>query len=141
MMRRTVRDRSGTHYILEKRGTASSRVRRPATGERLHLPNEALEPVTDESPLETVLSPLPADAVERIDGVADRRALGLLVEIDASGPTGVRTLLDRLDLCESDLHGRLAEMQAAGLLTEVSVGGERGYRTTETGAKRLSSLD
>jgi hypothetical protein len=43
----------------------------------------------------------------------------------------VRTLLDAYDLCESDLHGLLAEFRAAGLVAEARVAGERGYEATE----------
>ena len=140
MTDRVVRDSEGTRYILEKRSSDSSRVRDPETGERHHLPNDHLEPVAGASPLSVAAESLSAEAVTLVTTVPDERALGLLVELDRRGPTGVRTLLDVADLCESDLHGLLAVLQAAGLLDEVTVAGERGYETTETASVALNQL-
>lgn len=139
MTRRTVEDEDGTRYVLEKQSAESSRVRNPETGERLHLPNDRLEPV-EESPLTTATRGVPEGVVALLASVPDRRGLGLLIEIEARGPTAVRTLLDAYDLCESDLHGLLAELRAAGLLTEARVAGERGYATTESAREALESL-
>jgi hypothetical protein len=136
---RTVEDGNGDRYILLKESGESSLVRDPATGERSHLPNDDLEPVAGESPLETATAPLPAETVGLLTAVPDRRALGLLLEIDERGPVGVRPLL-AYDLCESDLHGLLGEFRAAGLITERTVDGERGYDTTDAGAEALSRL-
>jgi DNA-binding IclR family transcriptional regulator len=63
-----------------------------------------------------------------------------LLELDARGPVAVRTLLDGTDLCESDLHGLLAEFRAAGLVTEADASGRRGYDTTERAGAALSRL-
>jgi hypothetical protein len=134
-----VRDGEGTRYILEKRSADSSRVRDPETGERSHLPNDALEPV-DTSPLCVATDTLSGEAVTLVTRVPNERALGLLVELDERGPTGVRRLLDVTDLCEGDLHGLLAALQAGGLLAEVTVAGERGYETTETASAALDRL-
>ena len=134
-----VRDGEGTRYILEKRSADSSRVRDPETGERTHLPNDALEPV-DTSPLCVATDTLSGEAVTLVTRVPNERALGLLVELDERGPTGVRRLLDVTDLCEGDLHGLLAALQAGGLLAEVTVAGERGYETTETASAALDRL-
>ena len=71
--------------------------------------------------------------------VPDERALGLLVELDARGPLSVRALLD-YDLCESDLHGLVAELRAAGLVEEADVAGERGYDLTATAAEALAAV-
>jgi hypothetical protein len=136
---RTVEDGNGDRYILLKESGESSLVRDPATGERRHLPNDDLEPVAGESPLETATAPLPAETVGLLTAVPDRRALGLLLEVDERGPVGVRALL-AYDLCESDLHGLLGEFRAAGLITERTVDGERGYDTTDAGAEALSRL-
>jgi hypothetical protein len=138
--RRTVRDESGTRYVLEKRSGEASRVRDPETGERKHISNERLEVVEGESPLLTATGALPEAVVELLAGVPDERALGLLLEIETGGPTGVRTLLSAYDICESDLHGLLAELRAAGLLTETRVAGERGYETTATASEALDAL-
>ena len=139
MTGRVVRDSEGTRYILEKRSADSSRVRNPETGERSHLPNEALEPV-DVSPLHAATAALSEDAVTLVTRVPNERALGLLVDLDERGPTGVRRLLAVTDLCESDLHGLLATLQAGGLLAEVTVAGERGYETTKTASAALNRL-
>lgn len=93
-----------------------------------------------ESPLVATAGALPTGIVALITGVPDERALGLLLEIDSRGPTAVRTLLGTCDLCESALHGRLAELQAGGLLAETRVAGERGYETTDTASAALARL-
>jgi hypothetical protein len=136
---RTVEDAGGNRYILLKQSAESSLVRDPATGEHRHLPNDEFERVEGESPLATAAGAVP-DPVRRVLLAArDERALGLLLEIDARGPIGVRSLL-AYDLCESDLHGLLAEFRAAGLIEERAVDGERGYDTTAVGADGLATL-
>jgi len=134
-----VADRDGMRYVLEGATGDSWLIWNPRTGERCHLPAETLERVADVAPLDAIADAFPVGAND-LDGVPDRRALGLLLDIDASGPTGVRALLDGTALCESDLHGRLGEMQAAGLLREVRVAGERGYKTTESAAAAIEEL-
>ena len=136
---RTVEDDAGDRYILLKESGESSLVRDPATGERTHRPNEALTPVEGESPLTTAAGTVPEQVRKLLLAVPDERALGLLLEVDTRGPVGVRALLE-YDLCESDLHGLLAEFRAAGLVTERQVGGERGYDTTEAAAATLDRL-
>jgi len=137
---RTVRDADGDRYILLKESAESSRVRDPGTGEERHVPNEELEPVDGESPLETAANAVPEAARRMVTVVPDRRALGLLVEIDGRGPLDVHVLLDAYDLCESDLHGLLAEFRAAGLVEETDVAGRRGYRITDDGHDALARL-
>ena len=137
---RTVRDDEGDRYLLVKRSTESSRVRDPETGEERYVDNDALTPVEGESPLETAARGVP-EHVRRVVTVArDDRSLGLLAEIADCGPVGVRTLLDAYDLCESDLHGLLAEFRAAELIEEARVAGERGYAATEETAAALAVL-
>jgi hypothetical protein len=137
---RTVRDTEGTQYLLVKESGESSLVRDPATGDERHLPNDDIETVDGESPLETAASAVP-DAVRRVLTAAhDERALGLLLEIETRGPVGVRTLLSAYDLCESDLHGLLAEFRAAGLLEETTTNGQRGYVTTDGASAALARL-
>jgi len=136
----TVRDADGNRYLLVKESSDASLVRDPATGDTKRLPTDALEVIDGESSLETAASSVP-DAVRRVvTAVHDERALGLLVEIDERGPVAVETLLTAYDLCESDLHGLLAEFRAAGLLTEQSVHGRRGYEITELAAVGLAAL-
>ncbi|AAV46725.1 hypothetical protein BDK61_2977 [Haloarcula quadrata] len=137
---RTVRDDDGTRYLLLKESTESSLVRDPETGEQQHLPNADLEPVDGESPLATAAEGVPDAARQVITAAHDERALGLLVELDDRGPLSVAELLSAYDLCESDLHGLLAEFRAAGLLAEATVHGQRGYDTTETASDGLAHL-
>ena len=136
---RTVEDDAGDRYILLKESGDSSLVRDPESGERRHIANEALEPVAGESPLATAASAVPGPVRTLLTAVPDERALGLLLELEERGPLGVRALLE-YDLCESDLHGLLAEFRAAGLVTETEVAGERGYETTERASEGLARL-
>lgn len=137
---RTVRDSDGTHYLLVKESGDASLVRDPDSGETRHLPNDDLEPVEGESPLVTAAGAVPDDVRRVLTAVPDERALGLLFELDRRGPTGVRLLLDAYDLCESDLHGLVAEFRAAGLVEERTVDARRGYDTTETASEALAFL-
>jgi hypothetical protein len=68
------------------------------------------------------------------------RALGLLLELDERGPVAVVDLMGSYDLCESDLHGLLAEFTAAGLVTEARVVGQRGYELTDVAEEGLAAL-
>ena len=138
--RKTVRDTDGNQYLLVKRSAESSLVRDPESGEELHLPNDELTVVSGESPLVTASRSVPEEVRTVLTAVPNERALGLIVELEASGPVAVRTLLASYDLCESDLHGLLAELRAAGLVREASVAGERGYETTETASTALDTV-
>lgn len=133
----TVRDDAGRTYLLLKQSAESSKVRDPKTGAEQHLPNERLTAV-DESPLEGAARAIPDSTRRLLTAVRDERALGLLVEIAERGPLGVRQLLSAYDLCESDLHGLLAEFRAAGLVRETTVGGERGYEATDDARDALA---
>jgi hypothetical protein len=137
---RSVRDESGKRYLLLKESGDASRVRDPETGEEQYVENDRLESADGESPLATAARAVPEAVRTLTTAVHDERALGLLVDIHARGPLDVRTLLAAYDLCESDLHGLLAEFRAAGLLAETTVAGERGYETTETASEALAAL-
>jgi len=137
---RTVRDEDGTVYVLRKESAESSLVRDPATGEERHVPNDELEAVEGESPLVTVSRAVPEAVRAVVTAAHDERALGLLLEIDDRGPVDVRSLM-AYDLCESDLHGLLAEFRAAGLVVESDVAGTRGYETTDRASAGLAVLD
>lgn len=137
---RTVRDESGDAYLLLKRSDESSLVRDPRSGEETYLDNDRLELADDDAVLETVALAVPSAVRRVLTAVPNERALGLLVALDDRGPLPVRELLDATDLCESDLHGLLAEFRAAGLLEERRVAGERGYATTDAAADALASL-
>lgn len=138
--RQTVRDDEGNEYLLVKRSGEASLVRDPETGKRQHLPNDELVVVDGQPPLVTAATAVPDELVTLLTAVPDERALGLLVELDTAGPMAVRTLLAAYDLCESDLHGLLAELRAAGLVEERRVGGERGYGTTDDASDALDTL-
>ena len=137
---RTVEDGSGTRYVLLKRSGDSSLVRDPKTGEERYLENTELSPVEGESTLETAARAVPEPTRRVLRAVHSDRALGLLVEIDERGPVAVRDLMGSYDLCESDLHGLLAEFTAAGLVTEARVVGERGYELTDVASEGLAVL-
>jgi len=102
---RPVRDEDGTPYLLVERSGETSRVRDPRTGEERRLPTDRLAPA---------------------DGT-----LGVVADLVDRGPLAVRTLLADHPLCESDLHGLLAELRAAGLIREAAVAGRRGYAATD----------
>ena len=125
---RTVEDDDGDRYILLKESGESSLVRDPESGERRHVANEALQPVAGESPLVTAAGAVSEPIRALLTAVPDER-----------GPLGARALLE-YDLCESDLHGLLAEFRAAGLVAEAEVAGERGYETTERASEGLAHL-
>ncbi len=136
---RTVEDDAGDRYILLKESSESSLVRDPESGERRHIPTEELQRVAGESPLATAAGAVSGPVRALLTAIPDEQALGLLLELDQRGPMSVRALLE-YDLCESDLHGLLAEFRAAELLVETEVAGERGYETTEQASEGLARL-
>ncbi len=136
----TVRDASGDRYLLVKRSGESSLVRDPDTGEERYLPNEDLRPDAGESPLTTAAGGVPEPVRRVVTAVPDEPTLGLLVELVDRGPLPVVSLLDAYDMCESDLHGRLAEFRAAGLVAEARVAGERGYDATDRAREAVAAL-
>lgn len=137
---RTVRTPEGKRYLLLKQSGESSRVRDPETGEERYLPNEELEPVGGASPLTTAAAGISEPIRRTLTAVPNERALGLLVELADRGPLPVVELLDTSDLCESDLHGLLAEFRAAGLLEEAEVAGRRGYDATDLARDAVGRL-
>jgi hypothetical protein len=132
-------EHDGDRYLLVKSSAESSLVRDPETGEERYVPNDELT-VTGESPLAVAASAVSEPQRRLITAVHSEAVLGLLVELEAGGPLSVRSLLDRYDLCESDLHGRTAELRAAGLVEEADVGGERGYAATDLASEALAAL-
>lgn len=135
-----VRDSDGTRYVLEKRSAEASRVRNPVTGERTQLPNAELESIDGTTPLQVAAESLSTGGVDHVTGVADERSLGLLVILDARGPTRVRTLLDCTTMCERDLQARLASLTAGEFIEELTVDGERGYAVLESTSETLARL-
>ncbi len=137
---RTVRDTDGNRYLLVKESSESSHVRDPATGDERYLPNDDLEPDDGESPLTVAATGIPASVRRVMTAVPNDRALGLLIELADRGPISAVELLDAYDLCESDLHGLLAEFRAAGLVEEATAYGERGYDATDLAADAVAHL-
>jgi hypothetical protein len=135
----TVEDGEGNRFLLVKRSGESSLVRDPATGTQRYLPNDGIEEV-GESPLTAAAGSVPEPARRVLSATHDDRSLGLLVEVVDRGPVGVRSLLSDYDLCESDLHGLLAEFRAAGLIEAATVAGERGYGPTDTAREGVAHL-
>lgn len=135
-----VEDDTGKRYLLRKRSGSASLVRDPETGNECYIRNDRLEPVDDESALETAARSVDDPVLTLLTNVHDEETLGLLIELADRGPLGVRTVLDAYAFCESDLHGRLTVLSAAGLLEETDVAGERGYRLTETCETALETI-
>lgn len=128
---RVVRDEEGCYYVLQDSDGESCRIREVTTATLTTRQCAELSPIA------------PADVLG-VDGLAgaigSSRALALLIELDVAGPASARGLLDRFDVCESDLHGVTAELQAAGLIELTTVHGERGYRTTQNIGDALERL-
>lgn len=136
----TVRHADGRTYLLVKQSGESSRVRDPRTGAERYVDNADLTVVDGESPLVTAAAGVPADVRRVLRAVHDDRSLGLLAVIVDTGPLSVVELLDETDMCESDLHGRLAEFRAAELIAETEVAGRRGYEATESAVNGVRCL-
>ncbi|MFB6234102.1 MAG: hypothetical protein ABEH81_10135 [Halopenitus sp.] len=137
---RTVRDEDGTRLLLVKQSDESSRVRDPETGAERYVENERLTDLQEESPLSTAALGVPKSVRDVVSAAHDEQSLGLLVELVDDGPLPVVELLDAYELCESDLHGLLAEFRAAGLIDEADVAGRRGYEATETTKQAVEIL-
>ncbi len=136
----TVRDADGRRCLLVKRSAESSLVRDPETGGERYVDNATLTVIDGESPLTTAAAGVPGPVRRVLGAVHDDRTLGLLVTVVDDGPLSVLELLDDADMCESDLHGRIAEFRAAGLVDEVDVDGRRGYAATATATDAVAFL-
>ena len=137
---RTVADADGTHYLLVKESTETSLVRDPQTGSEQYIDNDRLEAVDGESPLVTAAAAVDASVRRLLTATHNDRSLGLVIELVDRGPCSTIELLDGYDLCESDLHGLLAEFRAAGLVEEATSYGERGYDATDLAETAVDQL-
>ncbi|WP_430504607.1 DUF7346 family protein [Haloparvum sp. PAK95] len=137
---RTVRDEDGNRLLLVKQSDESSRVRDPETGAERYVENDQLTQLDEEAPLSTAALGVPEAVRDVVSAAHDERSLGLLVELADDGPLSVVELLDAYELCESDLHGLLAEFRAAGLIAEADVAGRRGYEATDTTKQAVELL-
>lgn len=127
---RIVEDDQGSQYILERAARDSWLVRDPRSGECHHRPPDQLRVVSGASPLALASRSVPTADAEQLP-LTDAQSIGLLAEIRTHEPTAVRTLVGATEVCESDLHGMLAELAAADLVRETTVAGEPGYETTD----------
>jgi len=137
---RTVSDEDGTRYLLRKQSSDTSLVYDPETGTEQYLDNDRLAAVDGESPLVTAATAVDAPVRRLLTATHNDRSLGLLVELVDRGPCSTIELLESYDLCESDLHGLLAEFRAAGLVEEATSHGERGYDATELATTAVDQL-
>lgn len=126
-----VEDEAGRRFVLQKRSSDAWLVRDPDTGETEYRDPATLSVVTDADALTTTAAGIPQTVRTLLTAVPNDRILGLVVLVVDREAVGVRTLLDETTLCESDLHGAIAELVAAGLLAETTVAGERGYEATD----------
>ncbi|AGN00394.1 hypothetical protein L593_02215 [Salinarchaeum sp. Harcht-Bsk1] len=136
----TVEDESGRRFLLVKRSADSWLVRDPSTGAESYRDAAELTIVEDASALETASEGIDPAVRRLLTAVHSERILGLVVTIVDRDAVAVRELLDTTTLCESDLHGAIAELVAAGLLAETTVAGERGYEATELAASAVEQL-
>jgi hypothetical protein len=134
-----VEDVDGTRLVVLRRASDAWRVRDPATGDERDVDPAAVEAVEEASPLALVARRLDDDARRLVRAARDDRALGLLVYLD-DAPRATRALLDETALCESELHGLLAEFRAGGLVAETRVDGRRGCELTAAGRAALDRL-
>jgi len=137
---RTVRDDDGDRYLLVKQSGDSSLVRDPDSGAERYIANDDLEVVADESPLTTAAAGIDPAVRRLLTATYDDQSLGLLIELVDRGPLATVALLDSYDLCESDLHGLLAEFRAAGLVAEAKQAGQRGYDATDLADDAVTKL-
>jgi len=137
---RTVEDADGNRLVVRKDGGESLLVADPTTGDEWYVDRDAVSPVDGQSALATAAGGVPEPTRRVLAAVPDEAALAVRLELVDGGPVAVRDLLARYDLCESDLHGRLAELRAAGLLEEATVAGERGYDATDLATEAATAL-
>ena len=137
---RTVSDDDGNRYLLRKQSSDASLVFDPETGAERYIDTDRLTTVDGESALETAATAIAPPVRRLLTATHNDQSLGLLVELVDRGPCSTIELLDSYDLCESDLHGLLAEFRAAGLVAEATSHGERGYDATDLAATAVDQL-
>lgn len=135
-----VEDEDGRRLLVEKRSADAWLVRDPESGERRYRDPAELSVLDDVAPLAAAAAGVPEPTRALLRAAHGERVLGLAVTVVDRGPVAVRSLLDATTLCESDLHGALAELVAADLLVEVEVAGERGYEATPAGEAAVAHL-
>jgi hypothetical protein len=136
----TVEDEAGNRYVLLKRSSDAWLVRDPVTGETEYRDPSTLTVDESADSLATAAAGVPPTVRTLLTAVPNERVLGLVATVVDTEAVAVRTLLDQTTLCESDLHGAVAELVAAGLLAETTVAGERGYEATELAIEAIEHL-
>lgn len=137
---RTVTGPDGTRYVVRERRPDVWVLTDPSSGETTTAPPEDLTLVDGVDPLEIAASAVANPLRTLVLTVPDERALGLLVELRARGPTPVRTIVEWTDRCESDLHGLLTSLRAAGVIEETTRNGTQAYALTDDGATAIDEL-
>jgi hypothetical protein len=135
---RPVADADGRPCLLLQVTEDGSDVRDLETGERRQVPTASLT-VLGADPLVATAADDGNAVPESLAPAASGLARSLLLELHLGGPRPVRTLLGETNLCESDLHGVVADLRAAGLVREVRVDGQRGYGLTDAADDALST--
>jgi len=134
-----VRDSDGCHYVLLEEGQPTCRVREIPSGEQTTIPCAELSTVEPAAALDAL--GIQGDDRETLREIGSVRAIGLLFELEATGPLSVRALLDQFDICESAFNGVTTELRAAGCIEPTTVYGERGYRVTDTAREALGTRE
>ena len=137
---RTVQDDDGNHYLVVKQSGDSTLIRDPETGVEQYVANSELAVVDDESPLSTAAAGIDPAVRRLVTATYDDQSLGLVIELVDREAIATVELLESYDLCESDLHGLLAEFRAAGLVEEADSNGRRGYAATELAVQAVKTL-
>jgi hypothetical protein len=122
------------HLVIE-RADDRVRVRSVSSGEERWVHRETLKR-PDGSVLELAGRQTPFTSAD-LPGVHTEAGVGMVVLLARNGPTAVPALLGALELCESDLHGLLAELEAGGALSRTETAGRGAYRLTDAAAKTV----
>lgn len=124
-----------TYCVRQRSSDGECRVRELPEGTVTTRPCSELTPVDPGEFTGTFDVPIGVSGSRERSG----RALALLLELATGGAASARQLLDRFDVCESELHGTATELRAAGLIEPTTVHGERGYRATEAARETIST--
>lgn len=137
---RPVADEAGRRFLLLQADGEESLVRDLETGERHTVPTDTLSVPAADPLVAACGDEAAATPPAPLDRASSALGRCLLLELHLGGPRPVRALLAETDLCESDLHGVVADLRAAGLVRDTTVGGERGYELADAATAALSDL-
>lgn len=125
-----VEDADGRSCLLLKRSGDTVLLRDLHSGESRYEPASSITAV-EEPPLVSAAETVSNEIKMRLSGVESAHAIGLLALLERTGPRSVPDIMTRTTLCESDLHGLLADLQAGEFVSPTDVNGHRGYQTTQ----------